>query len=356
MKNKNLPLSKERWYKKLLVCLIIIVTLFVSIGIFIFKDFGLGYKYYERIENQQMFVGATLQENLLEKTINEYLKQLTNNGYYIVSIKPDATFIDKKTIIPKSITNDDELKEKVVNNLTVSVLCTKLEIKNDETIYYFKTEQECNDFINELNKYIPQEYVVEGYVENYKFITSQEVLDNKLNNVIKEKERIEAEKRAEEARKAEEARRTEAARKAAEAKKKEQAVSSRSSVARTTINNKYSGGAPMASYTYISCYYGNGHTGVDFAAPAGTHIYAWKDGKITTASWCGSYGNFVIVQHNDGTTSRYAHLSGYACSVGQTVSKGQIIGYVGTTGNSTGNHLHFEIQVNGRFVNPLNYL
>ena len=98
------------------------------------------------------------------------------------------------------------------------------------------------------------------------------------------------------------------------------------------------------------------HTGVDFAAAGGTHIYAWKSGTVTFTGWSGGYGNFIIIQHNNGTVSRYAHCSGYAVSAGQTVSKGQTIGYVGTTGNSTGNHLHFEIQVNGSFVNPLNYL
>ena len=67
-------------------------------------------------------------------------------------------------------------------------------------------------------------------------------------------------------------------------------------------------------------------------------------------------GDCSIIQHNDGTVSRYAHCSGFAINAGQTVSQGQTIGYVGTTGNSTGNHLHFEIQINGSFVNPLNYL
>ena len=98
------------------------------------------------------------------------------------------------------------------------------------------------------------------------------------------------------------------------------------------------------------------HTGVDFAANGGTPIYAWKSGKVTYRGWNGNYGNFVEIDHGDGTVSRYAHMSGYNCSLGDTVSAGYTIGYVGTTGNSTGNHLHFEIKINGSFVNPLNYL
>ncbi|HIR74365.1 TPA: M23 family metallopeptidase, partial [Candidatus Ventrenecus avicola] len=141
--------------------------------------------------------------------------------------------------------------------------------------------------------------------------------------------------------------------------KEKQKVTSRGGQTRRQ-QSSYSSGAPLATYSYISSYYGmrNGkmHTGVDFAAPAGTKIYAWKAGKVIQASWSGSYGNFIVIQHNDGTISRYAHCSGYACSKGDVVSKGQVIGYVGTTGNSTGNHLHLEIKVNGSFVNPLNYL
>lgn len=101
---------------------------------------------------------------------------------------------------------------------------------------------------------------------------------------------------------------------------------------------------------------GRMHTGVDFAASSGTKIFAWKTGTVSVANWNGDYGNFIEIKHNDGTISRYAHLSGYACSKGQTVEAGQTIGYVGSTGNSTGPHLHFEIKVNGSFVNPLNYL
>lgn len=348
MKIKDLPLSKERWYKmfkKLLVCIIIIVTILTSLGIFIFKDFGLGYKYYEINNSEQIYVGSTMKENLLISTIDEYLKELNNNGYYIVSSSLNKSFIDTQTIIPKSTVNDEEIKSRIINHLDILILCTKLNIKDDNITYYFKTQQECDGFVNKLNQYIKQETTSEGVVDSYKLITSNEILENKINEVKIEKEKIEKE---------------EAAKKAAEEKaKQKRQVTSRGGTT-TRINSNYSGGAPLASYSYISSYYGmrNGkmHTGVDFAAAGGTHIYAWKSGTVTFTGWSGGYGNFIIIQHNDGTVSRYAHCSGYAISAGQTVSKGQTIGYVGTTGNSTGNHLHFEIQINGSFVNPLNYL
>ena len=101
------------------------------------------------------------------------------------------------------------------------------------------------------------------------------------------------------------------------------------------------------------------HTGIDIPAARGTPIYASKSGVVTTSvygsgsAW--SYGNYVVVSHSDGTSTLYAHMSSRAVSEGQTVSQGEVVGYVGTTGRSTGNHLHFEIRVNGSRTDPLNY-
>lgn len=105
-----------------------------------------------------------------------------------------------------------------------------------------------------------------------------------------------------------------------------------------------------------------GHTGVDFACPEGTPILAAKSGrvikseaKIRNGKYY-SYGNYVTITHGDGTMTLYAHMSRRAVSTNEQVSQGQVIGYVGSTGNSTGNHLHFEIFVSGRRVNPSQYL
>ncbi|MNM92812.1 Murein hydrolase activator EnvC precursor [compost metagenome] len=88
----------------------------------------------------------------------------------------------------------------------------------------------------------------------------------------------------------------------------------------------------------------------------GAPIKASKSGKVVTASYISGYGNTVILDHGSGIQTLYAHSSSLAVSVGQTVSQGQVIAYVGSTGNSTGPHLHFEIRVNGQHQNPTNYL
>jgi murein DD-endopeptidase MepM/ murein hydrolase activator NlpD len=97
------------------------------------------------------------------------------------------------------------------------------------------------------------------------------------------------------------------------------------------------------------------HTGVDWAAPHGTPIYAAGNGVVDKVGWEGGYGKYVRLKHNNGYETAYGHLTAYARGIeeGAKVRQGQIIGFVGSTGLSTGAHLHYEIMVNGRFVDPM---
>ena len=97
------------------------------------------------------------------------------------------------------------------------------------------------------------------------------------------------------------------------------------------------------------------HTGTDVAAPKGTAILAARGGVVTISSYNNSYGNYVVVQHDNGIATLYAHMSSRAVSEGQIVTQGQTLGYVGSTGSSTGNHLHLEFRVNGKRQDALNY-
>jgi len=101
---------------------------------------------------------------------------------------------------------------------------------------------------------------------------------------------------------------------------------------------------------------GHMHAGIDIAAPGGTPIRAAGSGKVVLLGFTGGYGNFTCVQHTASMSTCYAHQSRYGTSMGATVSQGQVIGYVGSTGNSTGDHLHFEVRVNGSPVSPMGYL
>lgn len=99
-----------------------------------------------------------------------------------------------------------------------------------------------------------------------------------------------------------------------------------------------------------------GHKGIDLAAPAGTPIYATADGVVSRANAFSTYGNFVSIEHGGRIQTRYAHMSRIAVAEGAKVKKGDIIGYVGSTGRSTGPHLHYEVRVDGKSVNPVPYM
>jgi murein DD-endopeptidase MepM/ murein hydrolase activator NlpD len=98
------------------------------------------------------------------------------------------------------------------------------------------------------------------------------------------------------------------------------------------------------------------HAGVDLAAPVGTPIYATADGLVVSAGRESGYGNVVRIQHEFGFETVYAHQSRITVKVGQEVSRGVQIGAMGSTGRSTGSHLHYEVRVNGQPVNPMTYL
>jgi murein DD-endopeptidase MepM/ murein hydrolase activator NlpD len=102
--------------------------------------------------------------------------------------------------------------------------------------------------------------------------------------------------------------------------------------------------------------WGRIHEGIDIAVPSGTPIRAVKAGNVILAAPTGGYGNYTCVDHGGGLSSCYAHQSSYAASVGDSVGQGEVIGYVGCTGSCFGDHVHFEIRVNGAAVDPLGYL
>jgi len=105
---------------------------------------------------------------------------------------------------------------------------------------------------------------------------------------------------------------------------------------------------PILGYTKM-------HTGVDWAAPTGTPIFAAGNGVIEKEGWESGYGKFILLRHHNGYETAYGHMSAFARGTheGKHVRQGQVIGFVGSTGLSTGSHVHFEIRINGRFVNPM---
>ena len=272
--------------------------------------------------------------------IEEYIEELQKNGYMVDSYEIDFEGLSNQHPA-LSITNREAYSKALIDNLDVIVSGVQVTFDKTGEVYTFKNNQECEAWIAEL--YAVKDlgsYTITDIKQDYSTITSTETLAKKIADVKTEKEKEEQERKA-----AQEA-----------AKRKKYQITSRGS----SLPRVSSYAFPLKSYSYVSSEYGprwgSTHTGIDLAAPAGTHIYSWRSGTVTFAGWSGGYGNFIIVDHGDGFVTRYAHCSKIAVTKGQTVSQGQVIGYVGTTGNSTGNHLHFEVKVNGNFVNPRNYL
>ncbi len=155
-----------------------------------------------------------------------------------------------------------------------------------------------------------------------------------------------------------------------DARRQEEALkASLSSSLSSSSNSQYLGGEfcwPAPSYVRISSPYGyrnhpifgvkKFHSGVDLAAPGGSNILAATDGTVKMAGWNGGYGNCVVIDHGGGVSTLYGHASRLLVSKGQKVTKGQVIAKVGTTGNSTGNHLHFEVLINGKTTDPMPYI
>ncbi len=185
-------------------------------------------------------------------------------------------------------------------------------------------------------------------------------LTNSLDQQI-----VQLEKELEAKRKAEE----EARKRAEEAKRRAEAATSRSSTSSTTSYTSRGSGElvwPVSGHTSISSYYGmrihpifntsKFHAGIDIPAPSGTPIKAANNGIVIFSGWQGGYGNCVMISHGNNIVTVYAHNSSLNVSVGDYVNAGQTIALCGSTGYSTGPHLHFEVRVNGNTTDPLAWL
>ena len=134
-------------------------------------------------------------------------------------------------------------------------------------------------------------------------------------------------------------------------------------VPQPSYDDDYSGESfawPVPGWTGVSCAFGNGHYGMDIPASRGTPIVASRSGRVMTANgsddWGYSWGYYVSIYHDSTYSTLYAHMSSVAVSEGQWVNKGDVIGYVGDTGYSFGDHCHFEVYQNGTRVDPSQFV
>ncbi|NLK01620.1 MAG: peptidoglycan DD-metalloendopeptidase family protein [Clostridiaceae bacterium] len=247
----------------------------------------------------------------------------------------------------KLVADADKLLAEIKNNRDLSAAelkqaKTALSAAEEESLAWAAEMKSIEDDVASLQKKYKKELAAEE---------AKRKAEEEAKRKAAEEARRKAAQEAEQKKKAEE-------KKEAEAKKKQErpaknksgwtwpVPSSRNITSRYGYRTYYLKGKKMSGF----------HYGLDIAAPTGTKIVAIKGGVVLACSRNKISGKYVSVDHGDGYVSSYRHLSRYAVKPGQSVSAGQVVGYMGSTGRSTGPHLHLDIKVNGKFVNPLKYV
>lgn len=336
------------------------------------------------------------QYETLKKRI-KYMYENGNVGYLevLLNFKDFSDLLTRVENINNIITHDNEILDKL-KQLEITIQTKVKEISEQKMTIELLSKQQ-QDKKHALEETMEQKNQIfmklASDEEEYKRqIEQMEKDDIEIQELIRKaqeeaarKAREEAERKAREeaARKAaQEAAAKKAAQEAAAKKAQQQTTSKSNTTSSSSSTNKsntstktssttYSGGRmswPLPGYDAPNGDYGFGyrkspitgrgetHRGIDIPAPRGTTVYAAAGGTVITASYLNSYGNAVIIDHGGGLSTVYAHNSKLLVSVGDTVSKGQAISQVGSTGDATGNHLHFEVRVNGQYTNPLPYV
>lgn len=305
---------------------VIIATIFILL-ILVIK-----YKPAFSVSYQGNVIGYVDNKDEFQKLVNE--KILTSNDEKVAFVSLDnisyfSEFVSRNCVNENSVF--DKLKSEAKNYYKVYEVYGSKE--NDESVYYNSIEEAQNyiDLINSKYSDVDDEFKINTlYVEN-------EVSEDTIKQA---KEKLEESLNA----------------KVAEINKQKEIDSK-------TINGVYIASVPVSN-GHITSRFGSResirnhtHKGIDIAASYGTDIKAVADGTIEYASYnSGGYGNLVIIDHGNGIKTYYGHCSKLCVSVGQKVNAGDVIAKVGSTGNSTGNHCHFEIRVNGSQIDPQKYV
>ena len=276
------------------------------------------------------FIGYTRNKAKLQEKINAYMEEGEENNTAFVDITQTPEY-SLCLVKKENKENDEEIFEAVKAQGTTYYNYYAILVEEEEQ-YYVATKEEAEDVIKQLT---------DKNSSNIKQISYNQVFGTEIKDFTEEDEIVTA-------------------------------------LYKKPVVNRYSSSYTIASsyekkdlgislikpissgYTITSRYgarWGGTHTGLDVAAPTGTTIYAAASGTVTTVkSLSGSYGNYLIIDHANGVQTLYGHCSSILVSNGQSVSQGQAIATVGSTGNSTGPHLHLEIRSNGTALNPQYYL
>lgn len=269
----------------------------------------------------------------MEETIKNNLIIASDKNIDTIDIKENPEY-ELKLVDRTLKTDQDQIINKIEDILIITYKYYEIAL-NNEKIDSVNTIEEAEELIGEMkeensNKELDLS-IIEKYTQNEKEVETTELETAKKEAQTKIEEQLQKQ----------------------EEKEKEDAMPEINGIKLAT--NPIAG-TITSRYGVSSSIRKSTHTGLDIAATTGTPIKVVADGTVTAASYNGSYGNLVKVDHGNGVETWYAHTSKMYVTVGQTVTAGEIIAAVGSTGNSTGAHLHLEIRINGNHVNPQNYL
>ena len=307
-----------------------LIVLIVIVSIVVLGIISAFYKTTYSVTLDGEFIGYVNNKSAMQEKVNEYMEaaEEDNTAFIDIDVLPEYSLC----LVKKDHeTNDDEIFEKITNLGTTYYEYYAIAVDGTEK-YYVATKEQAEDIIKQLT---------DKKSRNINKISYNQVFGTEMQEFTETDKVV------------------------------------------TALYQKpvvqYSGGAytvassdvkmdlgislikPISSgYTITSRYgsrWGRSHTGLDVAAPTGTTIYAAASGTVSTVqSLTGSYGNYLIINHGNGVQTLYGHCNSILVSQGDSVSQGQAIATVGSTGNSTGPHLHLEIRMNGTTLNPQNYL
>lgn len=281
-------------------------------------------------------LGYVQNKEALEEQVKTSILQETKKNVDNIQIQTipeyQLTFVDRTVA-----STEEEIVNTVKQETEVTYKYYELAL-NNETIDSVNTMEEAEDLVNKIKEENEQELnlsIIEKYTEKEEEVqtTKIEVAKNEVQAKVMEKQKEQEEQKQEEER-----------------------IKNMPEINGIKLAYAPITGTITSRYGVSSRIRSSNHTGLDLAASTGTPIKVVASGTVTHASYQGSYGNLVKIDHGNGLETWYAHTSKMYVSIGQKVEAGEVIAAVGSTGNSTGSHLHLEIRINGEHVNPQNYL
>lgn len=277
----------------------------------------------------------------LEESVKESIIEKTNKNIDTITIKSNPDY-ELKLVERTTKTKEQEIIGAIENDAEITYKYYEIAVNNEivDSVNTIEEAEELVSKVKEENENIEEQEklglsIIEKYTQNEQEIktTKIEIAKNDISDKVSKKLKEQAEKKAEEER-----------------------INSMPEINGIKIAYTPVSGTISSRYGVASRIRRSNHTGLDIATPSGTPIKVVASGTVTNASYSGAYGNLVKVDHGNGVETWYAHTSKMYVTAGQKVEAGEVIAAVGSTGNSTGAHLHLEIRINGEHVNPQNYL